>query len=499
MFFPLLGFAPDADPTQQGVMTDCDLIIPTLRGFKAIPSDADAGLATAPSAIASAFSYKLGDGTNQVLAGTEGSASAATSRLYNVTPSGWTDLTSSASGGDYTATARARWTFTTYGDTVYAAQKGVAIQKSTGSEFTAVSGAPKALCILSVLDFVMAFNTDDGGAVYGNDANRWWCSAAGDPDSWTADIATQATTGLLTDTPGGITAAARVGSNVVAFKERNAYLGTYQGAPAVWGWQLIPGSGLGAYSPYSVVTVEGIGVLTIGTDNIYVYDGSRATPIGTNRVSQFLFSDLDYANAQSIVGYHNQADSLVYWYYPSRQEPTGELTRYLAYNYRSDRWGFGRKSTKFAFAYLSPGATYDSLADITTTYDALPTASYDDWLAPTGTYLPANVGSDGMVTILDGESGTSYYTTGNLGLDGAVTVLSRSRPRFITAPTTGEQQHSYTNQLGSTETISQASSGMSNGTFDHVFSARWHKLKHTYTGNMELTGIDVEANADSYE
>ena len=499
MFVPLLGFAPDADPTQQGVMTDCDLIIPTLRGFKAIPGDADAGLATAPSAISSAFSYKLGDGTNQVIAGTEGSASAATSRLYNVSPSGWTDLTSSAAGGDYTATARARWTFASYGDTIYAAQKGTQILKSTGGEFTAVAGAPKALCILSVLDFVMAFNTDDGGAVYGNDANRWWCSAAGDPDSWTADIATQATTGLLTDTPGGITAAARVGSNVVAFKERNAYLGTYQGAPAVWGWQLIPGSGLGAYSPYSVVSVQGIGVMTIGTDNIYVFDGARATPIGTNRVSQFLFADLDFQNAAKIVGYHSQADSLVYWYYPSRQVPTGELTRYLAYNYRSDRWGFGRKSTNFAFNYLTPEVTFDTLGDITTTYDNLPTSSYDEGFPSTGTFLPANIGSDGIITILDGESGTSYYTTGNLGSDGAITVLSRVRPRFTTVPTTSEQQHSYADQLGATEVVSQAASGISNGAFDHVFAARWHKLKHTFTGNMEVMGIDIEANADSYE
>jgi hypothetical protein len=382
---------------------------------------------------------------------------------------------------------------------VYAAQKGVRLQKSTGGEFTAVAGAPKALCILSVLDFVMAFNTDDDGGTYGNDANRWWCSAAGNPDSWTADIATQATTGLLTDTPGAITAAARVGSNVVAFKERNAYLGTYQGAPAVWGWQLVPGSGLGAYSPYSVVSVQGIGVMTIGTDNIYIFDGSRATPIGTNRVSEFLFADLDYANADRIVGYHDQSKSLVYWYYPSRKDSTGELTRYLAYNYRSDRWGFGRKDTNFAFDYLAPGATYDSLADITTTYDALPNVSYDDWLAPTGSYVPGNVGANGILTTLDGVSGESYYTTGNVGIDGAVTILSRVRPRFTVVPSTGEQRHTFADQLGASESTSQAAGNISGGVFDHVFAARWHKLKHTYTGNMEVMGIDIEANSDSYE
>lgn len=499
MYVPLVGFAPDADPTEQGVLTDCDLIIPTLRGLKALPGDADAGLATAPSSVASMYAYKLGDGTNRLIAATEGSASAATSRIYDVTTSGWTDRTSSAASGDYTATAAARWTFTNYGDNVYAAQKGHTIQKSTGAEFTAVAGAPKALCIISVLDFVMAFNTDDGGAVYGNDSNRWWCSAAGNPDSWTADIATQATTGLLTDSPGAITAAARVGSNVVAFKERSAYLGQYQGAPAVWGWQLIPGAGLGAFSPYSVVSVQGVGVMTIGADNIYVFDGARATPIGSNRVAEFLFADLDYANANRIVAYHHQESSLVYWYYPSIATGDGTLSRFLAYNYRSDRWGFGRKTVNFAFDYLTPGITYDGLADVTTTYDAIPSATWDAWMASTGTYQPATVSSTGIISTTNGASGSSYYTTGQMGQDGSIIVVQRVRPRFKVAPTTGTQAHYYADQLGADETTSQASSAISDGAFDHVWSARWHSVKHSYTGDMEVLGLDLEAKPDSYE
>ena len=497
MFVPLVGFAPDADPTQPGVITDCDLIVPTLRGIKALPGDVNAGVATAPSAVSAVYAYKLGDGTNRIIASTEGSASAATSRLYDVTTSGWVDRSSAA--GDYTATAASRWTFANYGDDLYASQKGHQLQVSSGADFTAVAGAPKALCILSVLDFIVAFNTDDDGATYGNDPNRWWCSAAGDPTSWTPDVATQATTGLLTDTPGAITAAAKVGNQLVAFKERSAYLGTYIDAPAVWGWTLIPGAGLGAFSPYSVVSVQGVGVMTIGIDNIYMFDGSRAQPLGSNRVAEFLFSDLDYQNADRIVGYHDQAKSLVYWWYPSKQLPDGSLSRYLAYNYRSDRWGFGRKITNFAFDYLAPGTTYDSLGDVTSTYDDIPNVSYDEWLATGGTYQAAKVDVNGVICTIDGTSQESYYETGYLGQDGVITNLKRVRPRFAVAPASGDQRHLYVDQLGTAEITSVASRPMVDGAFDHVFSARWHKARHTYNGNMEVLGLDVESNPESLE
>ena len=40
---------------------------------------------------------------------------------------------------------------------------------------------------------------------------------------------------------------------------------------------------------------------------------------------------------------------------------------------------------------------------------------------------------------------------------------------------------------------------MVDGAFDHVFSARWHKARHTYNGNMEVLGLDVESNPESLE
>lgn len=500
MYVKLAGFAPDAEPNTDGIMTDTDLLVPTLRGFKSLPQDVDVGVTAGASAVASAFAYKLTDGSNRVVIGSEGNtAGAATSMLYDVGVSSWTDRT--RAGGAYTATAAARWTFAVYGNTtntdiLYAAQKGALLQKSTGGQFSDVSGAPAALCVISVLDFVMCFNTNE--ATYGDDPNRWWCSAAGNGDDWTPDIATQCTTGLLTDTQGRITAANTVGSNVVVFKEREAYLGQYVGAPAVWGWQRIPGEGMGAYSFYSVVSVEGIGLMFPGRDNFYIFDGSRATPIGTNRVAEFFLEDLNIAEADRMIGFHNRNEWTVFWYYPSIAS-SAALDRYLAYNYRANTWTYGRKAVNFAFEYLAPGVTYDELGSYYATWDELPSATYDEAFATAGSFKPSVTNSDNKIYALEGTGSNSYYTTGNVGVDGGSTVITRIRPRFKTVPDTGTQEHRYADILGRTEEVSRSNSAMVDGSFDHVWAARWHKVKHDWTGDMEILGLDLEAKPDSME
>ena len=502
-FFKVKGFEPDADPTELGVLLLCDLMIPTLNGMKSLPQDVDADVDPVPSAVASIQAFQLTDDSIRLIASTEGSASAATSNLYELSTSTWTDQKGAA--GPYTATAESRWVFSQYRDTIYAAQPGAQMQKSDSAAFTSVSGAPKALVIANVLDFVMAFNTDDTGltgmGVYGVSPDRWWCSAAGNPgggvDSWTADIATQATTGLLTDTPGAILGARKIGSDMAAFKNTSLYLGRYVGAPRVWDWRLVPGEGLGTWSHYGIVDVEGIGLLFIGYDNIYSFDGIRATPIGTNRVAQFLFDTMDIEKANNIVGFHHRQDWLVYWFFPSSN--SGALDRFLCYNYRSGTWGYGQKSVNFAFEYLEPGTSYDGLGTLFATYDNLPSAAYEVAFTSKSTLKPAVVGTDRLVNKLEGVGSDSSLKTSFLGTDATVTSMTRVRPRFKVAPATGEQDHLYTDVLGQVVTTSVAGITLQQGSFDYVHSARWHQLVHRYTGDMELLGFDVEAATDSQE
>jgi hypothetical protein len=501
MFFPLLGYAPDADPTTPGVLVDCDLLIPTLKGFKALPGDSNAGITAGPSAVASMFTMRNLDGTNRILAGTEGSASAKTASLYDVNASGWTNR--DGAGGPYTATGSMRWSFATYGEQVLAAQKGTGLLKSTApsTDFTAVAGAPQASIVISVLDFLMAFNTTEG--TYGDSPNRWWCCAAGNIDSWTADVATQATTGLLTDGDGGIVAAGRVGSNVVAFKPHYAYLGQYVGAPQVWSWVRIPGDGIGAWSHHSLVDVEGLGVLWPGRDNFYLFDGTRAVAL-ENDVAETFLADLDISQAQSMVGYHDRSGWRVYWWYPSNSGGAGDgtLDRVVVFNYRSKKWGFGAKTVAYPFEYLEPGITYDDLGSFYATWDDLPVSPYDNAFKTAGTHAPGFVGTNNIIYKMEGEGNNCSYKTGFAGQDGLIMHSKRFRPRFMTKPSTGEMTHLYADNVGdATASVrtAVAARALVDGAFDSVFAARWHQVEHRYTGSMEITGLDVEMEPDSEE
>ncbi len=497
------GFAPDAEFATAELWTDCDLLVPTLRGFQSLEKGVSVGGDTAPSSICSVVSFRNQDYSNRTLAGSKGTASAASSSLYDVTGTAWTNI--NGASGPYTATPSARWTWAIYNDAVFAAQKGTQLlkQPQAGADFTVVTGAPQATIAVSVLDQIVCFNTVD--ATYGDSPNRWWCSAAGNPlggdNSWTADIATQATTGLLTDGPGPIVAAGRVGSNLVAFKLDHMYIGQYVGTPEVWGWARVPGDGLGTWGSHSVADVEGVGLLFPGRDNFYIFDGSRAQPIGTNRVAQFFISDLDTDFADVIVAFHDRETSRVFWHYPSTSGGLniGVLDRYLCYNYRADTWTYGRKTIAFPFSYVVPGTTYGELGSHYTTWADLPAATYDRAFASANSYIASYVSPEGEIFTYTGTGENSYYETGYAGQDGLIMAHSRTRPRFMVAPTTGTARHDIVDQLGASPTTIRSDIEMTNGAFDHVYAGRWHRMRHSFTGSMELTGYDVEFSEFSLE
>ena len=479
--------------------TDCNLLVPTLRGFEALAGDSLASTVTAPSAVASIAHFRLLDGTVRLVAGTMGSGGQSAS-LYDVSTAAW--ITRNGAAGTYTGTVNGRWTFAQYSNNVLAAQRGTQIQYSPddSQDFTMITSAPRAAIIISVLDFVMAFNTFD--ATYGDDPNRWWCSAAGDHTDWTPNIATQATTGLLTDGDGAIVGGGRIGSSVVAFTEISAHLGQYIDAPGVWGFSRIPGEGLGAYSHASIVDVEGTGLLWPGRDNFYLYDGAQAVPIGSNFVAEFFLEDLDIANAGRMVGFHERSKWRVYWWYPSRDGGLndGTLDRFLCFNYRAGTWGFGRKTVQYPFEYMTPSVTFEELGDLYTTFADFPNATFASAFLSAGSPVPSFMGTDNIMYNMLGAGSDCWLQTGFAGNDGVIVAVSRIRPRFHKGlAVTGTMDHNYTDALGAATRQSIADRALVDGAFDHVWAARWHQARMDFTGTLEILGLDYEAAPDSME
>lgn len=111
-----IGFSPDLDPAQPGVVTDCQQMIPTNNGMAASPTPVDAGLAALDSACKGAFVGTLLDGTRRAVAGT-------TAKLWDISAGVWTDR---SQVGGYTGANR--WRFTMFGNNVLACNRAQRIQ-----------------------------------------------------------------------------------------------------------------------------------------------------------------------------------------------------------------------------------------------------------------------------------------------------------------------------------------------------------------------------------
>ena len=480
MRLDLTGFAPDVDSAIPGVLTDCDALIPTQKGLAAANSAVDAGLPALSESPTSAYVAELLDGTKRTFA-----ATATTIQEAGV--ASWTDR---SRVGGYTGSNRMR--FCTFGNVVLATNRSEAIQSAAaGADFADIASAPQALILVPASGFVMALNLN--GMTLGDVTDGWGCSAIRNQDDWTPAAATQCTAGRLLDSPGPILAGGALGPDVVAYKATSMYVGRYVGPPLVWSWTRVPGD-IGCVGPEALVVVDTTHYF-IGTDDIYVFDGTVPRSIGAP-IREWFFENLSQPNRQNIVGVVDRARSLVYWHYPSVNSD-GSLDACLIYNYKTDRWGKWSVTIQAAVQYSSGQITYDDLGTLYSAYDDLPSIAFDSpfWLADQT--IPGVFIADTLHS-LTGEPGTSTLVTGDFGDMTDYTFLSRVTPRYTRTPSSATATNFHRADLG--EGLTQdATIGLSRGRFDMRRAARWHRLRITQQGAATINGLDVAIAADSAE
>tara|TARA_R110002110_G_scaffold134855_4_gene318510 strand:+ start:2063 stop:3505 length:1443 start_codon:yes stop_codon:yes gene_type:complete len=471
------GFAPDLDPTTEGVITDCTNIVPTLRGFEGAAQGVDVGMDLLPyAALHAGLVVKL-DASSRLIAGTA-------TKLYEKSGTSWADVSRTAA---YNASTTYPWRFAQFGDTTLAVNKGDVIQASTTSGAFADLTAPKASVITVASGFVILGNTLD--ATYGDSFDRWWCSAYLDATDWVPAISTQCTTGRLVDSPGPITGMKPFGYDVVAYKDNSMYYGRYSGPPGVWDFSLLPGN-VGAVSQEAIADI-GTAHVFIGNNDIYLFDGSLPRPIGTP-LREWFFSDLDVANKHKITNAHDFVNSLVYFYYP-RLSGTGELDGCIVYNYKTNKWGLAHKEIGSVVEYILGGYTWDTLP--VTTWDSWPEVEYDSPFWINTTKYIAFIGTDRKVYSMTGSSLTASLTTGDYGVENQYSLLSRITLRYLRAPTTATTTNYYQEVHGNTWTADQTVTE-SSGRFDLFRSAPWHRAKFDFTGTVEIAAIDADIKPD---
>lgn len=472
---PLTGFAPDVEAPTPGVITDCVNFIPYMTGMEAAPSlSTPGGVPALATDCRGGAVVTLLDNTRRVFAG-------AATKLYELTGGAWVDKGRVSA---YTGGADTRWSFAQYGNTTIAANRTDTIQRSTGGVFADIPTAPKAEIVFTVGAFVMALNTNDGA----EKPNGWHCCAAFDDTSWAPSIATQASRGQLVASPGSLVTGLRLGDYAVAYKARSIYLGQYVGSPIVWDWILIPGGEAGCVGKESLCDINGAHFF-VGPDNFWIFDGTRPKPVGDDQLRQWFYDNASPLYLYKTKCVFDRQNNRVYIFFPSTNSTVCDWT--LVYHVKSGQWGRSNLTVQAVLNYVSSGVTFDTFNSAGATFDTLADISFDSqyWLAG-GTAISV-FNTSNQLQSLTGTPGISSFTTGDAGDDETVTLLKRIKLRYAAGRNPATATATVYRKQNSGAMLTTGVTGtFSDGKFDVIQAARWHRAKFTFTGSVRVTGIN---------
>jgi hypothetical protein len=209
------------------------------------------------------------------------------------------------------------------------------------------TNAPRFQNYLLISDasrFVIVFGTNDyGESTLDPMLIRW--SDQENPLIWTPAATNQA--GSLRLSHGSsIVTAIQSRQEIVVLTDSAVYSMQYQGAPVLWGSQLL-GDNISIAGPNAISLASGV-VYWMGVDKFYKYDGRVQTLRCDLR--QYIFSDINIEQNQQIFSGTSEGFNEVWWFYCSEDSTT--VDRYVIYNYFEDIWYYG---TMARTAWLDSG------------------------------------------------------------------------------------------------------------------------------------------------
>lgn len=470
----LAGFAPDANHTMHGIMLDCQHFIPYDTGYRAAPSAVNSAVPALATACLGAVVARLLDGSRRIFAGTA-------TKIWELVGGTWTDRSSAA----YTGSTDVRWSYCVFGNTTIASNLADAMQSSAAGAFANVGGgAPKAKIVVSASNnFVIAFNTNDG--TFGVSQDRWWCCAQGDQTNWTPSVSTLATTGRLVGTEGEIVSALPLGDQVVAYKRRAIYIGSFAGAPVVWQWSVVPSAEVGAVGQESVCDIGGAHFI-VGEDNFWLFDGVRPVQVGDGIIRRWFINDLepqyDY-RTRCIFDKQNNIVRIAY----CRKGGNGAVNGSLVYHVGKRQWGRDDAISQSNLNYVFPGVTINGLDAFSATINGLTDIPFDSpfWVSSARaiSYFDA---SNQLVSLI-GSAGDSHFITGDLGDDDNVTSLDTFRVQFELSPASSTATGYYKMTEG--DALTQSTTAiLADGKYDIRQSGRFHRVLVNMSGDTRVYG-----------
>jgi hypothetical protein len=122
---------------------------------------------------------------------------------------------------------------------------------------------------------------------------------------------------------------------IVVLTNSSVYSLQFLGTSDVFGLQELADN-ISIISPRAVTTTNNI-TYWMGVDKFYMYDG-RVRPLPTT-VREYVFRDINFAQADQIISGTNEGFNEIWWFYPSNDSVWND--RYVVYNYLDNCWYFG--------------------------------------------------------------------------------------------------------------------------------------------------------------
>jgi hypothetical protein len=200
---------------------------------------------------------------------------------------------------------------------------------STPTKAAAITNAPVSNKAVLVTQERIIFALGAGG----NPRKVQWCdqenntlwTPAGDNLAGDYDLAT----------PGSLIAGKRVKGVNLLFTDVDVHTAQYVGAPFVYGFEKAA-SGCGLISAQSVAAID-TAAIWMSNSGFWIYDG-YVKPLPSD-VSDYIFANINFAQASKIYAVHVSKYGEIWWYYPSAA--SNENDSYVTFNYRENHWSIG--------------------------------------------------------------------------------------------------------------------------------------------------------------
>ena len=399
---------PD-QPSISGALVDAKNVVSQAIGYGPFPAAATFSAAASEN-LTTLVAGKTPTNATKLFA-------AGSTKIFDV--SGVGALTNVSKTGGYTPNAsNDRFRFTQFGNVIIGTNNSDPIQSftlGTSTAFADLSGsAPKCKFLTVVRDFVVTAFTTESSTVYPTRV-RW--SGINDETTWGSSQVTQADFQDIPD--GGQIVGIRGGEFGLVLMEKGISRMSYIGTPFIFQFDNIS-RGKGCIAAGSIAQVQGV-TFFLSDDGFYMCDGQNVTPIGSEKVDRWFFSNADESGFDSMSAAIDPVRKLVIWNFKT----TFAQRKLVIYNFNTKKWTYGDAGTDFISDASTSATTLEGLDSISASIDAL-TVSLDSILYMGGKYFLGGT-SGAYVVTYNGANATANIVTGDLNAGGR-SVVTLARP-----------------------------------------------------------------------